>query len=136
MNKNELTMEDFQGRILGYMEKAKIAVPDIKFECRIDVSEKIKISSLVGINLYRIIQEAVNNAIKYANPETISISVTESKRKIKTKIHDDGSGFDPEEVTLGNGLEIMQKRTNEISGRFEIHSNQGQGTTICVTVII
>ena len=53
-----------------------------------------KLSSIKGINIYRTIQEAVNNAMKYSNAKNISVAVVSENNQIKITINDDGNGFD------------------------------------------
>lgn len=91
----------------------------------------------VETNLYRIIQEAVNNAIKYAQAEEIKVVFSHKAHYLNIKIADNGVGFDYQkylerENIKGSGLGIfnMQERVNFIHGTFEIASQPGQGTQI------
>ena len=64
MNSNDITFEDLHSRILNFIEKAQNATENIHFKCILDSNiEKTKLSSVVGMNLYRTLQEAVNNSI-------------------------------------------------------------------------
>lgn len=56
------------------------------------------------MNIYRVLQEAINNAIKYTIPNKIAIEVRMSEDKVAIKVADDGIGFDINEVVKGNGL--------------------------------
>jgi signal transduction histidine kinase len=76
MNANEFTFDDLSSRIYNFIEKAQTAKENTTFKFTIDESLKaITFSSLEGINLYRTIQEAVNNAIKYADATEITVQV-------------------------------------------------------------
>lgn len=133
MNTNEFTFEDLRSRIFNFIEKAKSAKENIKFKFTIDDKLKdIKLSSLVGINLYRTIQEAVNNSVKYSEGNEIAIKVSDVNNQIKIEINDNGKGFDLETTDFGNGLHNMKKRIEEVKGNFEIQSKPNQGTTITV----
>jgi len=82
MNNSEFKVEDLYARILNFIEKAKSAKDDIHFKFVIDDQLKsLTFSSVIGINLYRTIQEAVNNAIKYSEAKDIEVKV----KKIKIK---------------------------------------------------
>lgn len=130
MNSNEITFEDLETRINNYIEKAKEAKDQISFSVAIDTKLKDqKLSSVQGMNIYRTIQEAVNNAIKYANANVVSINAKRSNGKTKITIQDNGIGFDQATIEKGNGLQNMQKRIEEIGGKFHI-SSSNEGTKI------
>ncbi|WP_298394542.1 sensor histidine kinase [Flavobacterium sp.] len=135
MNNNEFSFEDLRSRIFNFIEKAKIAKENIQFEFNIDENlVSIKLSSLVGINIYRTIQEALNNAIKYSESSKISVDVKSFQDKIQINIQDNGKGFDIENVDFGNGLNNMKKRIEEIDGEFEVNSIVGKGTVININI--
>jgi len=131
MNNNEITFEELRARILNFIEKAKDAREGIDFRFTIDESlNQIKLSSISGMNIYRTIQEAVNNAIKYAEASEISIEAKNIDNKIAIAIKDNGIGFDVAKIEKGNGLLNMEKRIEDIGGIFKINSEDKKGTTI------
>lgn len=135
MNKDEFSFEDLRSRIFNFIEKAKIAKEDIGFEFKIDEKlAEIKLSSIVGINIYRTIQEAINNAIKYSNGTKISVDVKSFHDKIQIEVKDNGNGFDIENIDFGNGLNNMKKRIEEIDGTFEINTLVNKGTIISILI--
>ena len=75
----------------------------------------------------------IGQTIKYANATEISVNITESDSKINIEVADNGSGFDINSIELGNGLENMQKRIDEINGEISIHSENNKGTIIKIT---
>jgi len=84
-------------------------------------------------NLYMIMKEAVNNAIKYAGCNNIDINITSSKGKLSIQIKDDGKGFDSVTTSQGNGLKNIQRRAKEIKYAVLVDSSVGKGTTITLT---
>ncbi len=135
MNSNEITFEDLQTRILNFVEKAQDATENIQFKFIIDSSlEKIKLSSIMGMNLYRTIQEAVNNAIKHANAKTISIEINAENSSISVLINDDGMGFEEDQVNKGNGFHNMKKRITELNGTLNIGRNEQNGIQIEIKI--
>ena len=131
MNKSEISIEDLESRIQNFVEKAKEAKSDIKFDFTVSESLKdIRFTSVEGMNIYRSIQEAINNSMKYAEAKSISIDMIQENEKIKVIIADNGVGFTPDESNQGNGIGNMQKRIKDIGGTFEIHSQKGNGTRI------
>ena len=136
MNKADFTMEDLSSRIFNFVEQAQSANQNILFNFSIDENLKNKkFSSVVGVNLYRTIQESVNNAMKYANASHIIINAEKFQEGLKIEIKDDGKGFDTENVDVGNGLLNMKKRMEEIGGNFSINSEIGKGTSVNVELL-
>lgn len=134
MNTNEFTFDDLRSRIFNFIEKAKIAKENVDFVFTIDPAlSNIKLSSIVGINIYRTIQEAVNNAIKYSEAQKIQVFASKENGQIKITITDNGKGFDPATVVNGNGLHNMKKRIEDVGGRFEISSSPS-GTQLTILI--
>jgi signal transduction histidine kinase len=134
MNSNEITFEDLESRINNFIEKAKEAKDEIQFSFGTDVDLKdTKLTSVEGMNIYRTLQEAVNNAIKYANASTISINVKRVENQIQILIQDNGIGFDEATIAKGNGLQNMQKRIEDIGGKFRLNSSS-EGTQIKILI--
>jgi signal transduction histidine kinase len=82
--------------------------------------------------LYRTIQEAINNAIKYSEAKDIDVEVKKVDSQIKITIKDNGKGFDKETVDFGNGFYNMKKRIEEVNGTCEIQSEPNKGTSIVI----
>ena len=93
----------------------KRAKTEIDFNFIIENSLKnIVFTSIEGMNIYRTIQEAINNSIKYANAKNINIETKQENDTVKITINDDGKGFDEQAVEKGYGLMNMKKRIEEI----------------------
>ena len=134
MNSNAISFEDLEIRINNFIEKAKISQENISFSFAIDEQLKTqKLTSIQGMNLYRTIQEAVNNALKYAEADVISINAKKVNQQTKIIISDNGKGFDTDTIIKGNGLRNMQKRIEEIGGTFSLMSSEN-GTKIEIFV--
>lgn len=88
------------------------------------------------INLYRIIQESLQNINKYANANSIKVEFKKEIDNLLLQISDDGIGFNVNKAKKGIGLQNMLSRINECKGTFEIKSKKGEGTIITVTVPI
>lgn len=131
MNNNKITFSDFNSRLRIFLDHAQLAKNDIQFDFNSDeVMSNFEFSSIEGINIYRVIQEAVNNAIKYANPSKVNVNFKmENSQKI-IEIVDNGIGFDRNTLVCENGLQNMEKRIQEIGGNFHLISSKDQGTSI------
>lgn len=132
MNKESISFEDLLGRISNFVNQAKISSEKLNIELINTLNENFKkeFTTKEGIYIHRIIQEAINNAIKYAEPIHIKVSLSSNQSNFQVIIEDDGNGFNPDTVVYGNGLLNMQKRTEEINGKWEIDSILKKGTKI------
>lgn len=132
MNKENITFEDLQARIANFIEHAKNASEKTEFSFNIDenVDETHVFSSVEGMNIYRIIQEAVNNALKYASADEIEVNISKEESQYQIEIIDNGKGYDADSATLGNGLNNMKKRAREIGGNIEFNSKINKGTSV------
>ncbi len=137
MNNNEISFDDLRSRILNFIGKAKEASEnvDFTFEVASDL-DTVQLTSIVGMNIYRTIQEAVNNALKYAAASSISIRITRRDNNAHIEISDNGTGFDTENVLRGNGLSNMEKRIEDIDGTIKFQSVAKTGTTIEIEIPI
>ncbi len=134
MNSNEISFEDLEGRIHNFIEKAKEAKQEINFSFEIDKNLTTKkLSSVEGMNVYRTIQEAINNSLKYAKASIITVNIKLQENQIIISVKDNGNGFDVATVEKGNGLNNMKKRINEIGGKLTISSSDN-GTSIEVLI--
>ncbi|MDR2715659.1 MAG: GAF domain-containing sensor histidine kinase [Coriobacteriaceae bacterium] len=102
-------------------------------------SEDINLlSPEVGIQVFRIIQEALGNSRKHAQASRASILLQQAGDSVVVTIADDGRGFNPAEVAdkgpLHLGLQIMHERTEGIGGKLEVDSSLGSGTRITIRV--
>ncbi len=131
MNKDKISFEDLKIRISNFIENAQIASNGIDFEfnCQ-DNFAPVSLSSVEGINSYRIIQESINNALKHAKATKVSVEVLCENQFIEIIIKDNGIGFDEENTVLGNGLSNLKKRAKELNGEILVTSQLKKGTTI------
>ena len=116
---------------------SKLTGKNIYFENRTNFNGRF--DSLVETNLYRVVQEAVNNALKYADSNYILITLSHSSDKLSIVIDDDGKGFDTNHIEdtekeSGLGLFFMRERISYINGRIFINSESGKGTRITINV--
>jgi signal transduction histidine kinase len=88
----------------------------------------------VTLTFYRIAQQTLNNALRYAEATRIDIALLHSPDRVELYIRDDGRGFDPQTIPEGHlGISIMRERAVKIGADLQIHSQAGHGTEISVT---
>lgn len=88
----------------------------------------------MGLNIYRVVQEAISNILKYAKAENVLIELIQHEGMISLTIEDDGEGFDLKENAAGIGLKNMRNRIERLKGNFEIESSRGSGTSISIQI--
>ncbi len=135
MNKEKISIEDLQARISNFIEKAGIADAKVKFTFQVSegISNQLLLPSVKGMNVYRIIQEGVNNALKYADASEIKVNFNQIDDNYEISISDNGKGFDISSAEMGNGLANIKKRARELNGKAQIESVKGVGTKIIVS---
>lgn len=100
-----------------------------KFRCLFDCPRPVSIADpFVAGHLYRIAQEAVNNAMKHANARRVVIRLAEEQGRLVLGIADDGSGIIRQ--TTGVGLGLMRHRAKIIGAELQIDSKKGAGVSI------
>ena len=136
MNKDRISMEDLQTRASNFLEKANTAAIGINFQINTDeqLPQDFTFSSVDGMNIYRIIQEAINNAIKYAEAKNIVVEFNKQNDELEVTITDDGKGFNKQEVEHGNGLNNMRKRAHELKGQVYVDSSPNNGTKVLLVL--
>jgi len=86
----------------------------------------------VAVCLFRVLQEALNNAVKYAGVRHFTVTLRGTPAEIQLSVSDRGVGFDPRSTTNGYGLGIisMKERLHLVGGEIGIESQPGIGTTV------
>ncbi len=104
---------------------------ELRVELVAVVTDGARLAPAIETATYRIVQEAITNAVKHANARTISVSVIEHDGHLVSLIEDDGDGFDAAEVSESRlGLKGMRERADILSGTITIHSSRTGGTAI------
>ncbi|MCF8274608.1 MAG: tetratricopeptide repeat protein [Flavobacteriaceae bacterium] len=131
MNKNAISFEDLKSRIALYIDNAKIAAQGIEFNFKIHGNfNNTVFSTTEGMNIFRIIQESINNALKHAQANQILVDVFKQNDTFQIQINDNGKGFNTDMPNSGNGLSNLKKRANELSGELVITSKENLGTKV------
>ena len=84
--------------------------------------------------MYRIIQEALNNAHKHGSAQRVLVQIEEDDSSVRVTVRDDGDGFDVGMKTNGFGLLGIHERAQLVDGTLEIQSSPGAGTTVTATL--
>ena len=92
------------------------------------------LSGEIKINLYRIVQEGLQNCVKYSQASLIKLNFGADDSELQITLEDDGVGFDSKKVKKGIGHKNITSRMNKIGGRWEVLSSPGEGTKININV--
>ena len=119
-------------------ELSKLTGKTILFENKAE--DNIRFDSLAETNMYRVTQEAVNNAIKYSQANYILVTINFKEDILSIVIDDDEKGFDASILNKvpknnsegGMGLFFMKERISYINGRIFINSELGKGTRVTI----
>ncbi|MEM1002688.1 MAG: ATP-binding protein, partial [Bacteroidota bacterium] len=93
-----------------------------------------QISNKVKINLYRIVQESMQNVYKHAQAQKINIGISLINNDICLEVTDDGMGFQVNKQRQGIGLKNISSRVADVNGTVEFLSQIGEGTTVKVLI--
>ncbi|HEU4462506.1 MAG TPA: GAF domain-containing sensor histidine kinase [Solirubrobacterales bacterium] len=104
----------------------------------LDVDARVELADAPGGDeeriVYRLVQEALTNAVKHAQARRVEVTVEGGGDEIRIGIRDDGRGFDLSQATGGRGLIGMRERIELFGGTIEVSSEPGEGTKISATV--
>lgn len=122
--------------LIGALERQAAAV---KARYRVDLHSELGEEPVVPLEvkeaLYRIAQEAMQNAGRHANASQIDLRLCEEPHSISLEVKDDGKGFDPNRTYPAHlGLQSMRERAARVNGNLTIRSAAGQGTVVRLVV--
>lgn len=108
-------------------------------KCKVELINSfsgVDLDQEIELNLYRITQELLSNALKHANADHIFVQLVKSDQRLVLMIEDNGSGFDFDKLRLseGIGLSNVETRTKVLGGELNIESAPGRGTVIMIEV--
>jgi len=112
-----------------FSERQKMEV-----DFRSDVSSPLPFE--IGLSLFRVLQEALKNAVKHSGVKRVEVQVVEQSNEVHLLVRDSGNGFDIEAARQGSGLGLtsMQERVRLVNGTIAFESKPMAGTTIHVRV--
>jgi len=95
-----------------------------------------RLPATIETALYRIVQEAVNNAVKHAHARSVCIDIQRTRRKIRCAISDDGIGFDAVGPAVGHGLGLsgIRERLSSLGGSLSVITALQHGTTLLADI--
>ncbi len=121
-----------------FCRESNLGAPNIKFSFDKTNVKEDDISANLKTEMFRIVQEAVNNATKYSKAKNIKLTTKDEAKQLHLEITDDGVGFDYVKIasqqgfaeSKGMGLVSMRERVENSGGHFKVNSNAEGGTSI------
>ena len=114
------------------LSEAVSAARKIKFEVNIQLHDAL--STETSLEIYRIIQELVNNTLKHARCSTIRLDLTHIKGSLNLIYEDNGVGFKKEDIQSGIGLKNIENRVSKLDGELTIDSSPEKGSTFIAEI--
>lgn len=127
--------ESFQQSIESLTQDIEV-IGQINIIPELENLDSAGLSDSLRINVYRIIQEQLNNILKYAEASEVKITSAIQKDKLILSVTDNGKGFDTSEARTGVGMINIQNRAELFNGKAEVISSPGNGCKLQVTLDI
>ena len=132
LNQNELTIEKFVEHVRLYFNTQSALQSSLSLTIVCNAGGDNMLSSAQALNLFRIIQEAAQNTLKYAEASKLDITFTQEGERITVSVKDDGTFKAPKNsFNEGFGMKNMKKRAREINANIELTTSSG--TEIAIT---
>jgi signal transduction histidine kinase len=133
LNNKAFTVNELNDGFKIYCRRVLRNFDNIHFECKEDIQNDFTIPSSKALHINKMMQEAIQNIIKYADAKKISYAIS-SQDALLISIADDGKGYEIAKVEKGNGLENMHWRANQAGCQLNISSKPNEGTQIDLTL--
>lgn len=129
LNKDNITITGISDRIKNYVNKLKPSYDQINIAVEESIENDVRVGSQKALNIFRIVQEAVHNALKHSGAKEIIVSIN-SVEKILIHIADDGKGIS-KNINDGNGLRNMKARAEDVGLKIFLNTSDN-GTDILI----
>jgi signal transduction histidine kinase len=121
--------------MIAFRELAASAQSLSKVACHFDCPEPVAIPDpIAATHLYRIAQEATQNALRHAGAAIVTIALRADENTITLTVSDDGCGLPEDRLRKGLGLEIMDYRARAIGATLTVRRGEERGTVVCCTL--
>ncbi|MTI87366.1 MAG: hypothetical protein FH748_05295 [Balneolaceae bacterium] len=133
LNQNKISLEGFIQHLKTYFGNQSTLHESLNINYELQADEDIELSATQALNIFRVIQEASQNTLKYADAENLKISLIKENGQLNVAIKDDGTFKEKNNQQNGGyGLGNMKKRAEELDGTLDIAT--GNGTKITLTI--
>jgi len=136
VNPNEGSLQQILERLQQYgMEMCE--TKNIRFSLHLKESlAQFALTEEQRFELYLILKEAINNAVKYSHATSLDIGLEQAGNELLVRVQDNGQGFDIISIRQGNGLGNMKRRAEKMGAFFSLESEPGKGTILSLRLKI
>lgn len=134
INQPEFSLEEFVIKLRDYVKPFETGKPIINIIAA-DSPDCI-LKPITATNLFRIIQEGVNNSLKYAEASLLEVTLTHQNNQLNVLITDNGKGFDMDKNSEGYGLKNIKARVETLKGECSFQTKPTEGTKISINLPI
>ncbi|WP_420576102.1 sensor histidine kinase [Ekhidna sp.] len=114
------------------LSEAVSSIRKLTFNISIQIEENL--GPEISLEIYRMIQEMVNNTLKHAKATKIHLELTQMDKSLNLIFEDNGIGFDRNEITRGMGLKNIENRVQKLNGDLTIDSRISKGSTFIIEI--
>ncbi|MGC4101227.1 tetratricopeptide repeat-containing sensor histidine kinase [Ferruginibacter sp.] len=129
LNKENITITGISDRLKNYINKLQPTYDAIHLVLNEDIEHDTRLSSQNALNIFRIIQEAIHNALKHSGANLITVTIS-SRENIRINITDNGKGLEAAIASGGNGMINMKARAKQTGMELLISSEKNHGTVL------
>ena len=124
------------GLVVALQSRLESVEAKAGFQTHFETEGKVQLSPVQESEMYRIAQEALNNIMKHAQADQVSVRLVQGAETVKLSIEDNGVGFDPRTIehSGGQGFRNMHERAAKIGASCEFETSPGRGTKITIEV--
>ncbi|MFZ4058108.1 MAG: sensor histidine kinase [Ferruginibacter sp.] len=134
LNKEQVLAQDFFDKLTEYASRQMQSNTTMQLQTRNELIENTVLSSIEALQLFRVCQEAINNAIKYSKSEWLLLVVNTQQYRFQLQIADGGIGFSKQAMQQEGhyGIGNIQQRLQSIRAECNIESTPDKGTSITI----
>jgi signal transduction histidine kinase len=132
LNKKSVRLTGISDRFKVFVQKLEHAYPDINILFNEEIEQDRLLSPFQALHLFRIMQEALNNALRHSKCRTVNIHLLSNEKLLEVSIADDGIGM--HNVNLnGNGINNLKARAKESGWNAQWLNNPKAGTSVIIS---
>ncbi|MFT5941165.1 MAG: two-component system NarL family sensor kinase, partial [Sediminicola sp.] len=134
---NEASYQKIHNFIYSVQDLLKSIERSSKVHCNLEYENDMewdRLKSEIKINIYRIIQEGIQNCVKHASARNIEVTLGVNEEVILVMVSDDGIGYHVKKEKKGIGLKNITSRVQKMNGTVDINSKIGKGTTLSIHI--
>ncbi|WP_408032851.1 sensor histidine kinase [Tenacibaculum xiamenense] len=124
---------NFESLVRDLMEE-KSQIGKFDYKLNFENMDWRTVNDVIKLNLYRVIQESIQNILKHAKATEVIINLKNIQNVISVEIHDNGIGFSKTKQKSGIGLKNIHSRIKKVKGTISINTEHGKGTSIILNI--